>query len=356
MPNPSPFLFGTLVGFNGVAGNCVIFNGSTGWVLYTPTNAGSLTGAQLGVLLDKANAGSSAPIQISGHIDPQVFNLGPGPVSAIYPGTTPVRGSGPNSLGSCDVNGIITVNQSYVGATFGQTGVSATAGSGITVVGSTITAGGTGAPLADQARLNGQTLQLVGGQDTPGGLRPVQHFDSFEASTTDALNAPRFEAMIAACSATGQDGYVRTGVYGINRPIFWTLGGVCVFGDPAPAASDFTPKFSSGTDWSGPTLVMGTDQPDPVWVGPVGAGNMYGMPLGAPGGSIEPACINLSGLDAMSLNGISTFAVDMKFFYPAGGNSGATGDLFCAAGGPSRGYRSIHFTSSSPERTRSVCF
>lgn len=118
MPNPSPILFGTLTGSNGATGNCVIFNGTT-WVLYTPTNAGSLTGCQIGILLAGVTMGSQGPIQVAGFIDPTIFNLGLGTASTIVPGLYPARGGTSTPLGTCDVNGAITIIQSYVGIGFG---------------------------------------------------------------------------------------------------------------------------------------------------------------------------------------------------------------------------------------------
>ena len=78
---------------------------------------------------------------------------------------------------------------------------------------------------------------------------------------------------------------------------------------------------------------MGAETPEPLWIGPDAHG-MYGMPLGNTAiSNDEVAYINLSALDAMSLNGVGAIGVDIKYFYPAGGNSGSQWAIFFAGGG-----------------------
>ena len=205
-------------------------------------------------------------------------------------------------------------------------------------LGAAVTFGGLGAPQSGDVK-NGQAQVLVDGGFVGVGQRPVNHFSSYNSSTTDGtVNAAAFEAMLADAASNGLDCYCPSGVYKQDRPIFWTQHGVRVRCPKVWDASDtnafkLQPLLTNATDWYGPQIIMGAETPEPLWTGPDAHG-MYGMPLGNTAiSNDEPAYINLSSLDALSLNGVGAIAIDVKYFYPTGEDAGSQWAIFYAGGG-----------------------
>lgn len=95
------------------AGGCVISTGNGDWVPYAG-NSSTYPGGQIGMFLAATQPGASNPIQVSGFIDPSIFNLGAGTAGTIGPGVVPSRGATP-AIGTCDANGSIIISPSYAG-------------------------------------------------------------------------------------------------------------------------------------------------------------------------------------------------------------------------------------------------
>jgi hypothetical protein len=223
--------------------------------------------------------------------------------------------------------------------------------SGSVASGAAVAFGGNALALAATQVLPGQALVAnTSNRLEATGHVPVENILAYGTPSVALDNgwAARIETAVADAVAAGRRLQFVPGVYGTKRPVFLTQSAIDIDAPSILAASDpnaaaVGPLYLSGTDWTGPGIVLGGETPEPTYIGP-NADGMYGMILQADGGAAEPRCWNVGAFDVGSLQGLEAIALDIKVFYPAGGNTGGSYALFGWAEGVLPGVATYVFT------------